>query len=229
MISAWLAIGAAFASPVRVDDGSVDLARWFAIPRQSLTTALQTYSQQAGVQVLYESNLAAGQTSANVEGTFTPKNALQMLLSKTNLIVNYTHENAITLTSLAKDEDLPPPDVLASADLSLETLRVHSFAEAADDNSLLEYTSALQLNIQSALQQNEKTRTGQYKFGVKLWVGSSRIVQRIELFQSTSDRDRDASIAKALQGLVVSRAAPANTPQPVRVLVTVRSMAMNHE
>jgi len=217
-ICAWLAIGAAFASPARIEDGAVDFAKWFAIPGQSLTTALQTYSRQTGVQILYESNLAAGQTSANVEGTFTPKDALQMLLSNTNLIVNYTHDNAITLTSQSQDEDLPPPNVLANADLSLETLRVHSSAEPTNDNSLLEYTNALQINIRAALQKNEKTRTGQYKFGVKLWVGASRTVQRIELFQSTSDRERDAAVAKVLQGLVISRAAPANTPQPVRVL-----------
>jgi len=228
MICAWLAIGAAFASPIGVGDGESHLTKWFAIPRQPLTTALQTYSQQTGVQILYESNLAAGQMSANIEGAFTAKDALQILLSRTDLVVHYTHENAITLTRLSRDEDLPPADVLSRADLSLETLRVHSSVEPVDEDYLHEYTNTLQLNIKSALQKNEKTRTGQYKFGVKLWIGS-RTVQRIELFQSTADRDRDASIAEALQGLVVSRAAPANTPQPVRVLVTVRSTAMNRE
>jgi hypothetical protein len=119
-------------------------------------------------------------------------------------------------------------DVFTNADLSLETLQVRSSAESADDNALAEYANILQSNIQAALRKNEKTRSGQYRFGVKLWIDSSRIIQRIQLFQSTGDRERDASVAEVLQGLVISRAAPANTPLPVRVVVTVRSLLMSH-
>ncbi len=69
VICAALAVGAAFAAPAKVNDEAGDFRKWFAIPSQSLRAALQAYSQQSGVQVLYESNLAAGQTSANVEGS----------------------------------------------------------------------------------------------------------------------------------------------------------------
>ena len=227
VICAALAVGAAFASPVKVNDEAGELRKWFAIPSQSLTAAIQAYSQQSGVQVLYESNLAAGQTSANVEGNLSAKDALRTLLSRTSLVVHYTHENAITLTLQSKD-DLPPMDVLTNADLSLETLQVRGSAESAGDDVLNEYASILQSNIQAALQKNEKTRSGRYQFGVKLWIDSSRIVQRIQLFESTGDRERDASVAEVLRGLVISRAPPPDTLQPVHVLVTVRSLLMSH-
>lgn len=227
VICAALAVGAAFAAPAKVNDEAGDFRKWFAIPSQSLRAALQAYSQQSGVQVLYESNLAAGQTSANVEGSLSAKDALRTLLSRTNLIVHYAHENAITLTEQSKD-DLPPMDVLTNADLSLETLQVRSSADAASDNVLSEYANILQSNIQAALQRNEKTRGGRYRFGVKLWIDSSRTVQRIQLFESTGDPERDVSVAEVLRGLVISRAPPPGAPQPVHVLVTVRSLLMSH-
>jgi hypothetical protein len=47
-------------------------------------------------------------------------------------------------------------------------------------------------------------------------------VKRTELFRSSGDQERDDAIGRLLDGLQVSQAPPANTPQPVMVMITVR-------
>jgi hypothetical protein len=198
----------------------------FHIPSQPLADALQSYGQQAGVQVLYESRSATGQLSVAVEGTFTPEDALNLLLTGTELSIRYTRPNAITLARPFSEQDAPPPSPLvAKADLSLGTLRVRASSDEDDTTGALrDYSDSVQTDIQKALQKNAKTRVGSYRAVLDLWIDPSRTVQRTQLFQSTGDADRDTAVAAALQGIVVSRPAPANMAQPVRVSIVVRSL-----
>jgi hypothetical protein len=195
----------------------------FNIPSQPLTTALQAYGEATGVQVLYESSSANGQRSAPVEGNFTADAALKALLTGTDLKVRYIRPNAITLARPSLDSDLPPASPFVSADLSLEPLRVQASADEGD-RSRRDYSEIVRNDVESALRKNAKTRSGNYRFGADLWVDSSRIVRRTELFQSTGDRNRDAAVSATLQGLMISREAPTNAPSPVHVLVVVKTL-----
>jgi len=193
----------------------------FSIPGQPLVTALQAYSQASGVQVLYESGLAAGRRSAPVEGEFSAEAALQILLAGTGLAIRYAGASAITLAR-APTEDLPPSFAPVVPDLSLDTLRVPGPADARD--RLGDYRERIQSDIQNALKRNARARKGNYSVAVRLWVDGSRTVQRAELFRSTGDPERDAAIAGALRGLVVSQDTPANLPQPIRIMIVVKQL-----
>jgi len=196
----------------------------FHIPAQPLANALQAYGAQTGVQVLYESHSAAGQRSVAVEGSFTPEDALNLLLTGTDLSVRYTKPDAITLARPAQELDVPPASPLAKVDLSLGTLRVRAGGEDEDAGPLRDYSESVQADIQKALQKNAKTRAGSYRAVIDLWIDPSRTVARTQLFQSTGDIERDAAVGAALRGVIISRAAPANMPQPVRVAIVVRPM-----
>jgi hypothetical protein len=195
----------------------------FQIPAQPLATALQAYGQRAGVQVLYESESAVGRQSVAVEGEFTQDQALKLLLSGTNLEVHYTRPDAITLAPRnVGSKDAPPADPLVKADLSIGELRVH----APNHSGVAppqDYSESVQLDIQSALRKNAKTRSGNYRAVLDLWIDSARVIQRTALLQSTGEADRDAAVTAALQGLTTSRQPPANAPQPVRVVIVVKS------
>jgi hypothetical protein len=103
----------------------------FRIPAQPLATALQAYGQRAGVQVLYESDSAVGRQSMAVEGEFTRNQALELLLSGTNLEVHYTRSDAITLVPRGvRGKDDPPADPLVKADLSIGELRVRASSQS---------------------------------------------------------------------------------------------------
>jgi hypothetical protein len=195
----------------------------FHIPAQPLVSALQAYGQQTGVQILYESRSATGQQSGALEGSFTPEEALKLLLAGTELEARYIRPNAITLAlppSALQDATL---NSVAKADLSLGTLRVRASGED-DGSSLRDYNESVQADVQKALQKNAKTRTGTYRLVLDLWVDPSRTIERTRLYQSTGDPDRDVAVSAALRGVTLSKSAPANTPQPVRVAIVVRAL-----
>ncbi len=198
--------------------------QYFQIPSQPLASALEAYARDCGIEVLYESSIVGALQSSSVDGTYTPDLALQMLLNGTDLKVHYARQNAITLSSPRDDVSLPPASPLKSADLSLDTLSVKSGPEQGDVEHLREFSEAIQSDLAKALRDNARTRSGSYRANVNLWVDATRKIRSATLLQSTGDVTRDASIPLVLEGVTLSRALPANTPQPVKVVITVRSL-----
>ena len=196
----------------------------FHIPAQSLAGALQAYGQTTGIQVLYESSSAIGRMSVAVEGTYAADAALNLLLTGTELKVRYIRPDAITL-ALPNAEGVgyaPAATPLAASDLSLGKLRVRGTGDG-DDAARQDYSQRVQMDIQNALRKNAKTRDGNYRAVLDIWIDPARTIERTELFRSTGDRERDAAVAATLRGLMISRPAPVNTPQPVRVGIVVKS------
>jgi hypothetical protein len=196
----------------------------FDIPSQPLAHAIQAFSQASGVEVFYESSIALGRTSSSVEGRYLPDAALQALLVGAGFTIRFTRRNAVVLSIPSAQNDLPPTRALANFDLSLDTIRVTASPERGGDTRLREFGDMVQSEVETALRKNSKIRSGNYRIRVKLWIDPTRIIQRAELAQSTGDPDRDTAITGVLQGFVVSRVPPANAPQPIRVIVAVRSL-----
>jgi hypothetical protein len=224
-----LAVGLACIAAATADDHLRPLgAIKFDIPSEPLVEALQAYSVTTGTQVMFESSTTAGYQSAAVRGEFTPEAALQAMLADTDLKVRYTRASAITVApASAPDVDDPPAQALATADLALSTLTVTGGTtdSGGDKGRLGAYVSAIQADIQKALKNAaKKTRAGDYRGEAKLWIDPTRTIQRAELSSASGDKDRDASLAAVLQGLVLSQAAPPNTPQPIRFMIAIRSL-----
>lgn len=195
----------------------------FDIPSQALATALQAYCNAAGVQILYESYAAIGYTSKPVRGTFTRETALELMLSGTDLVARFTSSNAATIAPPPRDElSLPPPHPLAGADLALGTLQVTE--TTSESRQLKSFTNAIQTDIQSALQKNSRLRGADYRVELKIWLDGFKTIEKAELLRSTGDQERDTAISGTLQGLVISEATPANTPQPIRIMIVSRSL-----
>lgn len=216
--------GANAAEEVRIANATRPIA--FHIPAQSLAGALQVYGQITGIQVLYESNSAAGRTSFAVEGSYAADEALNLLLTGTELKVRYIRPDVITL-AIPSAEGVgyaPPAAPLPTSDLSLGRLRVRQSGDAEDAARLQDYSQRVQMDIQNALRKNARTRDGNYRAVLDIWIDSARTIGRTELFRSTGDHERDVAVSAVLRGLTISRPAPANTPQPVRVVIVVKSL-----
>jgi hypothetical protein len=223
-VTAWIAFFV-YAASAQDDAARPDPPHFYDIPAQSLASALEAYGQAAGVQVLFESRSALGRRSAPLLGSFTADAALERLLAGTDVKVRFVGPNAITLESLASRYDLPPAHPLASADMSLDPLQVQASRDSDRDQGLLrDYSNAVRSDIERALRRNARTRSGNYRIGVKLWVDDARRIERAQLFQSTGDKERDAAVSASLQGLLISRDAPTHLELPVRVLVVVKSL-----
>lgn len=195
----------------------------FHIPAQPLASALQAYGQKAGVQILYESNSAAGRTSVAVEGSFTREEALKRLLAGSRLEIQYTGPHALVLALPSTGSD-QPPSPFATPDLLLGELHVRANSDGDDADQFHDYADSIKNDVRRALHNNARTRGGDYRATLDLWIDPSRMVKRTALLRSTGDQDRDAAVAAALRGLAISRPTPANLPQPVRVVIVVKSL-----
>ena len=193
----------------------------FSIPAQPLASALQFYGQAAGVQVLYESRSAAGRKSTALEGLYAPREALALLLTGTDLKARYSRPDAVTL---APDDPEGPrgQSLLSGATLSLGTLHVHGNLGAAPPIS--EYSEQVRRDIQNALQNNAQTRVGNYRAALNVWINTARMVERVDIANSSGDPARDAALISTLRGVTIGSTAPPNAVRPVRVGVAVRTM-----
>jgi hypothetical protein len=197
----------------------------FDIPSQPLESALQAYGSQAGVQVLYESQLAVDRRSTTVHGRLPAATALDVLLSGTGLVVREVRPSSITITlPVQRSENALTPNLQKPADLSIGEIRVRAPARSVDTSGLRDYNVAIQLDIQKALKKNPRTRSGSYRAVLDLWIDPSQTIQRTALLQSTGDSGRDAAIGVALQGVTINRPPPPHTPQPIRIAVDVTEM-----
>jgi hypothetical protein len=197
----------------------------FNIPPQPLSAALEAYSETSGVQVLYDSRLAAGRRSAGVAGVLAPELALKTLLAGTDFVVRYTAANDVVLLPASADGALSG-SIAAPVDapvLALDTLHVDGATRLGDAPDYRAYASIVQADIQAFLRRRDDTRSGSYNIGLRLWLDHSGVVQRSEVFRSTGDEHRDAAIARALRDVTISKPPPQQMPQPVSVMIAAHA------
>lgn len=83
----WLLAPLSF---VHADDGAVGAeVRFFAIPPQSLETALISYAEQARLQIIFRTDLLKGRRSPGINGTYTVDAATMVLLAKSGFSLQF--------------------------------------------------------------------------------------------------------------------------------------------
>jgi len=93
--------------------------RIFNIPRQALSSALNTYAEIANISISYSAELTSGIQTAGVTGQFTADKALQKLLAGTGVIARTTANGTITLEKAPK-----PSNDKTSTTATLPTVKV---------------------------------------------------------------------------------------------------------
>lgn len=96
------------AASSNVSQTAAPLARSYNIPSLPLGQALATYGKQTGVQVTYDPALLMGKTSAAVSGSMAPQDALQKLLSSSNLSYRDAGSNTIVIQKASANITLGP-------------------------------------------------------------------------------------------------------------------------
>lgn len=176
----------------------------FDIAAQPLEAALDAYGAASGVQVLYQTALTSGRRSANVQGLFTPKAALAVLLAGTGLAVRYTTEDSYTLVPQAAVAS--PRKVAAPPDMA----------------TYGRFLGQAQARILEVLCRSAETRPGGYRITLKFWLDPSGAVLRSVLLDSTGSAQRDETILDALAHTRVGDAPPAQMPQPITMVIAAR-------
>lgn len=93
-----LAVALSLSMPVGAQSATVVR---FDIPAQRLSTALQAYASQAGMQLLYQPKALGSAMAQPVQGELGKREALQRLLEGSGLEVVYSSENAATIRRAA--------------------------------------------------------------------------------------------------------------------------------
>ncbi len=193
-----------------------------SIPAQSLRSALDAFTAQTNVQVLYDSNLAQGRTSVAVSGNLAADSALAQLLTGTGLLVHYTNPDRTSAILVAKADPTSTAGAMAQDGvMPLATLHVTPGPQLHEDD-YRSYATVVQAVVQHAFDRDSQVLSGRYTIGVALWVSKSGAITRSEIFQSTGDPTRDALVQKTLATLAISQSPPDNMPQPVKVVVVAR-------
>lgn len=71
--------------------------RFFDIPAQSLTSALGQFGQQGGQQILFDEAIVAGRQSSAVQGSYSPRDALERLLAGTGVTIAQSQAGGFVL------------------------------------------------------------------------------------------------------------------------------------
>jgi iron complex outermembrane receptor protein len=69
----------------------------FEIPEEDLGTALRTFGQVSGQQIIFAESDVAGRTSPKLSGSFTADEALKRLIARTPLVVRRTEKGVIVV------------------------------------------------------------------------------------------------------------------------------------
>jgi iron complex outermembrane receptor protein len=79
----------------------------FAIPPQDLDRAIRAFADKAGIQVLYDVETVRGLRTNGVSGTYTPEQALRLLLGATGIAYRFADANTVTLERAEGHQEAP--------------------------------------------------------------------------------------------------------------------------
>jgi hypothetical protein len=173
----------------------------FDIAAQPLAKALYAFSAKTGIEVLVDARQAAGLTSQGVKGTLNPRDALEILLAGSNLVVQEFGPETMTLRS----REAPPGS----------SVTLHQRAEPA-------FYADIQRAVFQALCHDVRATPGRYRIALRLWVSASGTVLQSKRLDTTGDGAIDAAIDTIVQGLSIGRAPPAGLAQPIALVISPR-------
>jgi hypothetical protein len=179
-----------------VDAQSATAPLEFNIPSQPLQTALSRYGDATGREALYDTSLAGGRVSGEVQGKFRPNEALDRLLSGTGLSARFVAENSFVV--------LPAQP---------------SNRQAAPLPSHRRYYGLIQANLLAALCQSSATRPGRYRIVAMFWIGPTGTIERSQRIGSAGTADADQQLDATLRNVRFSEPPPAGFEQPVLILI----------
>jgi hypothetical protein len=181
----------------------------FNIPSQQLSTALEIYARVSSREVLYDGALAVGRRSGQVEGRYTPEEALQILLAGTGLWADFKDADFFVV-------GLSPTEkpVGASTD--------------APSTDRMRYYGRLQASLKTAFCGSNVLPDGE-RVAARLWIGQWGEVLQARTLASTGSSTQDRQVEAILRGLRLGASPPADFAQPVTIVIMPSAPEAQHE
>jgi TonB family protein len=181
----------------------------FNIPAQPLDAALAQYFRVTGVQLLYDSTLTAGYRSAAVKGTYSPREALRLLLRGTGLVVRYSRANAAIITKPNAVLDSPLVPLGRVVVRERITTRIAPIERIA-------YYQQLEEEFQSRLRNDKRAGRMNFSIILQLAVDEDGKVNDLRIMRGSGDGKIDRMLLEILANAIVSPP-PAGLVQPLAI------------
>lgn len=95
---------------------------------------------------------------------------------------------------------------------------------AGGNSAFMWYSGLVKDEFLQALQDEAEARAGSYSIRVRVWVREDGSVERVQLTQSSGNRERDQAIESALSRVArLSKSPPADMPQPINLRIVSRA------
>jgi hypothetical protein len=204
VLGAYLLVLFAASAPVLAagpgGDSSLVAPIDFNIPAQSLGRALIAFGATAGLDFYYNAAFAEGRRSTTVIGKLRPVLALQKLLEGTELAPRMSAPGSVTLVPAAREVVVPRQSIVATS------VRYEP------------YFATIQARVSGALCRNRITNQESDETFLRVWLGTSGVIEQVEVIGSDGDQANNQSLANAVQGLAIG-SPPPDMPQPVMLVV----------
>lgn len=134
--------------PERQELAAADTLLNFAIPAQSLATALKSFSEQAGISFAYKTGDISALKSLGVSGELTTSAGLQQLLSGTGISFEFTASNTVVLMKTANGD--------TNAEL-LDTIQVEGASGIGDHTGAADKANSIYIERDDLERRNPQT------------------------------------------------------------------------
>ena len=112
-----------------------ETARHYRIPAQSLDSSLLRLAADSGLEILFTADQLHGKTSTPVDGTMTPRQALDQLLKGSGYTYHFVDNHTVTLDKAPVENKKAEPTVLKTVKVSADSIR-----DVTDDYNNTSYT-----------------------------------------------------------------------------------------
>jgi hypothetical protein len=170
----------------------------FAIPEQPLASALDSYGSITGLEIVYNSTLAANRHSSDVHGVFTPEAALSLLLKGSGLTARPIGGATVTIVPAALLQPIP--------------------AQGPGRSPYQSYLAAIQHDFENLFCHSEDLGPRDYRAIVRFNIEADGKILHPQLIGSTGSARRDETITQTLADLTFDKP-PSDLPQPVMMLI----------
>jgi hypothetical protein len=205
--AALAALMATCLSPATPARAQTERGVLFDIPAGPLDVSLATLSRDAGIQLLSDSAIVAGQAGNAVKGRMTVGEALTRILAGSRLRARFTEGGAIVIAPAA------------TADMTLDALHVQvaPLRLQGPDPRLAAYVALVQRDIIASVRADPRLPAGAYRISLRIWLDPAGRIVRSDVIQGSGEPSQDAAFCAAVQKITVSQAPPDDLPEPLRI------------
>ncbi|MCG2841830.1 STN domain-containing protein [Sandaracinobacter sp. RS1-74] len=205
------------------DDGSPADVQRYDIPAQQLGSALSRYTATSGVDFVLDERQSEGRQSSEVIGTYTPPQALHILLQGTGLVARFTSRKSAVIMPVARAHDPLPPapntgGIGAGNVVMLDMMRVTAprLIGSEDPSANLRFVQRVAATIHAAiLDAGLAERGAGASLRIQTRISEDGTLHDVRIARASADPKRDASIVALLEGKRLDLVPPARMRQPL--------------